>query len=359
MSGGQDDPDDPTRQTAREWVASALSGQKSPCLVVLAGDQVGQMFMLSSEEMVLGREANADVQILDDGVSRQHAAVRTSQSGIVIEDMGSRNGTSVNGKLIKRHKLAEGDKIELGTATMLKFTFHDELDANFQRQMYDSALRDGLTGAFNKRYFLQRLDNELRFALRHRSPLSLILLDIDHFKNVNDTHGHLAGDAVLVELARRVRDAIRVEDVFARYGGEEFAVICRAVVPEQARVLAERLRTSVADAPFELGKGSLEVTISLGIAGLPDAQAADPVTLERVADGALYAAKHGGRNRVEIATEPPAPSVPSSVPPGPNMRATTLTLEPGAQGHQTRKFKVPSIELIEAVRKRAGNKPPK
>ena len=138
--------------------------------------------------------------------------------------------------------LNDGDKIQLGRTTILRFTYHDRLDESFQKQMFDSALRDGLTGAYNKRYFLDRLESELKFALRHRTPLSLLMLDLDHFKRVNDTHGHPVGDRVLKAFADTIHRSIRNEDVFARYGGEEFAIISRATPLARASVLGERLR---------------------------------------------------------------------------------------------------------------------
>jgi diguanylate cyclase (GGDEF)-like protein len=300
VSGLRDD--DETKQTSRQALVKGAGEEAHPSLIILAGPQVGEMYRLSKAEMVLGRDSNADIQILDDSVSRRHARIVVAPSGVQVVDLGSRNGTTVNGNPAVQVTLREGDKIQIGASTVLRFTYQDSLDENFQRQMLDSALRDGLTGAFNKRYFVERLENELRFALRHKSPLSLLLLDLDHFKQVNDTYGHLAGDAVLANFAAMVQEAIRVEDVLTRYGGEEFAVIGRGVDPRNARVLAERIRSRC-----ELSRHSLEghvvsLSVSIGIAGLPDLAIDDADTLIRSADNALYAAKARGRNRVEVAS---------------------------------------------------------
>src|SRR5581483_6850222 len=147
---------------------------------------------------------------------------------VTIEDLKSANGTVVNGEPVgATAALKDGDKIRLGSTTILKFTYHDHLDESFQQQMYDAALRDALTKAFNKKYFLDRLETELAYAKRHAAHLSLLMIDIDHFKQVNDTYGHLAGDFVLSRIARIALGTVRTEDVFARYGGEEFGVICR------------------------------------------------------------------------------------------------------------------------------------
>jgi diguanylate cyclase (GGDEF)-like protein len=205
----------------------------------------------------------------------------------------------VNGERVEgARRLRDGDKIQIGSATVLKFTFHDDYDETFQRRMFESSLRDPLTRAFNKRYLLGRLESEFRFAARHAAPLSLLLIDIDHFKEVNDRHGHLAGDQVLAGLARRVHDGIRHEDVFARYGGEEFAILCRSIELEKAAGFAERLRRAIEaqEHPFE--GAIIKITVSIGVAGLPMADAGEPLELMAAADDALYAAKKGGRNRV-------------------------------------------------------------
>src|SRR5205085_10444895 len=141
-----------------------------------------------------------------------------------VEDLQSRNGTFVNGtRITVVVELKDGDKIQLGRASVLRFGFHDDLDESFHENLLSSALRDGLTKLFNKRYLMDRLDSELKFALRHQTTLSLLLLDLDHFKKINDTRGHLAGDMVLANVAGNLAKAVRNEDVVARYGGEEMA----------------------------------------------------------------------------------------------------------------------------------------
>ena len=148
-----------------------------------------------------GAGKDAQIRLLDDGISREHAQLVIQADRVVLEDLGSTNGTYCNGLKVDRKELADGDKILVGSTTILKFTYHDNLDEIFQKQMYESALRDGLTKAFNKRYFTDRLESEFTFSTRHMTPLTLVLFDIDHFKNVNDTFGHPAGDSVLMELS--------------------------------------------------------------------------------------------------------------------------------------------------------------
>jgi two-component system cell cycle response regulator len=220
-------------------------GRDRAYLIVLSGLNVGEMFHIGDRDAFVGRAQECDVQVADDGVSRRHATVKNKDGEIWLEDAESRNGTYVNGERIGRHRLLDGDKIQIGAATVLKFTYSDDLDETFQRRMYESALRDPLTKAFNKRYFLDRLESEFRFARRHSVPLSLVLMDIDHFKGVNDGHGHVVGDQVLAAFARRIHDVIRNEDVFARYGGEEFAVLGRQIELDKATAFAERLRRTI------------------------------------------------------------------------------------------------------------------
>src|SRR5580692_1601098 len=270
-------------------------------LVVLAGASVGEMYKIEGDKTVIGRGQRAQIRLLDDGISREHAQLVILNDRIVLQDLGSTNGTYCNGlKVEANRELVDGDKILVGSTTILKFTYHDNLDEIFQKQMYESALRDGLTKAFNKKYFTDRLESELTFALRHESPLTLVLFDIDHFKKVNDTHGHQAGDYVLSEIATRLTGALRAEDVFARYGGEEFAVICRGSDVTQGQIVAERMRKAVEVNKFVHDGTHIPVTISIGIAGLPDPAVKDATDLVSRADKALYQSKHGGRNRVTI-----------------------------------------------------------
>lgn len=280
-------------------------------LVVIAGASVGRAFSLV-EGATVGR-SDCTIHVDGDDVSRVHAEFRELEGGWSVRDLGSMNGTFVNGVAVtKPHVLLEGDKIEIGT-TVFRFALFDELDERYQARMYESALRDPLTRAFNRKYLEERLDAEFAYALRHDVPLTLLILDVDHFKQVNDAHGHLTGDGVLVELVERVFQTIRAEDVFARYGGEEFAVLARGITREGARVLAERLRVAIEGSSFravgpleEGGEGDalvsrpISVTISVGGATMPDPEIGQPVALLARADDALYRAKHDGRNCVRI-----------------------------------------------------------
>jgi diguanylate cyclase (GGDEF)-like protein len=269
-------------------------------LVVLAGASVGEMYKVEGQTTIIGRGQRAQIRLLDDGISREHAQLVQRGDKIVLEDLGSTNGTFCNGLRVEKKELADGDKILVGSTTILKFTYHDNLDEIFQKQMYESALRDGLTKAFNKKYFTDRLENEFTFSVRHGTPLSLVLFDVDHFKRVNDTFGHQAGDQVLSGISGVLAGSLRVEDVFARYGGEEFAVICRGSDLSQGQIVGERLRRAVEGHRFSYEDQPIPVTISVGVAGLPDAGVQDASELIGAADAALYRSKDGGRNRVTV-----------------------------------------------------------
>jgi diguanylate cyclase (GGDEF)-like protein len=289
--------DEDTTRTA--FVEAGDPGGQAAYLVVLSGSSVGRMFRVEEAALVIGRGSGVEVRLLDDGISRRHARVERQADRFFVEDLESKNGTFVNGERVARHLLADGDKIQVGESTFIKFTLQDQLDSSFQRRLYEAALCDGLTKIFNRKYFLDRLRGELAFATRHAAPLSLVMFDVDHFKRINDQHGHLAGDRVLVALARAVERIIRHEDVFARWGGEEFAVICRGIDLVAAHAFAERVRRIVAAAAIEHEGVRLDVTISVGVAAIPD----DPTLAEgdalvRAADAALYRAKRDGRNRV-------------------------------------------------------------
>ncbi len=268
-------------------------------LVVLAGPRVGTLVRIEGGEVVIGRSLRAELCLDDDGVSRHHARIRASDGAIVIEDLGSRNGTFVDGVPVAGAvTLEDGDKIHVGRASILKFTYHDALDDSFQERVVVSALRDPLTRLYNKRYFDERLDAELRFAHRHGSQVALLMIDVDHFKLVNDERGHLVGDTVLTAVAHALGRAIRNEDVVARFGGEEFVVLLRATGLEHALLLAERLRKRVDELRVEVdGGGALHVTVSIGAAALADG-VHTAEELVGAADRALYAAKQAGRNRV-------------------------------------------------------------
>jgi diguanylate cyclase (GGDEF)-like protein len=270
------------------------------CLIVISGKAVGKMYKLTAPEMVIGRSSDCQIQLEDDGVSRRHAKVSLSPDGVIrLIDMASTNGTWFDGARIDSHPLRDGDKVQIGNSTILKFSYQDDLDEAFQRQLYESATRDGLTKLYNKKFFSERMRAEFSYAVRHQTPLTLVMIDIDFFKKINDSHGHLAGDFVLTRIAQLLTTTLRNEDIIARCGGEEFGLLLRECPAEAGYLLADRIRRKGEGAVFQFGTTQITATLSLGCATLSGNNYQSADALLEAADGNLYRAKHAGRNRVE------------------------------------------------------------
>lgn len=308
-------PRPPEEEPDVTWTAIPrfpASSEKHAYLLVLAGPQFGEMLPLpTGRDLLLGRRDDADLQIRDDGVSRRHATIRVDGEGAVVTDLGSANGTYVDGRRVPTRQIADGARIQVGGHTILKFVWADEVEARYQVRLAEGAIQDPLTGLYNRRHLDERLASELAGAQRHGRAVSLLMIDIDHFKQVNDGRGHLAGDEALKMVAFVLRGAVRKEDVLARYGGEEFVVIARETPLDGARALAERIRRAVEKSRFGWQEGELGVTVSIGVTVYDPAAGYVPGRTERelveLADRALYLAKQQGRNRV-VALAAPAPS---------------------------------------------------
>lgn len=277
-------------------------------LTLLTGSLQGTLVQVGGE-LTLGRGKSADIFIPDPGLSRLHARIvpRTVSAGLrhLLIDCGSTNGTFVRGRRIDQPVwLCDGDRIGLGCRTVLRFSLQDPLEEQALLRVHQSALHDRLTGVHNRGVLDDRLQSELALSARRGTAIAVLLSDIDYFKNINDTHGHAAGDAVLKTVARGIQAAVRPEDVVARYGGEEFAVIFRAVSREEALTLAEQVRAQVANDYTPWRDAPLRVTVSVGVAHVPVVKKFDsPALLTESADEALYRAKQAGRNRVVFANE--------------------------------------------------------
>jgi two-component system, cell cycle response regulator len=267
-------------------------------LVRIEGEALGQVTLLQADEIVIGRTQAAALCIIDPGVSRQHARLVRGEKNYVIHDLGSANGTYVGGLQIHEKELTDGDVIQLGPSVMFRYSVTDAEQQAMLEHLYDASVTDAMTAAHNREYFDSRLAAELAYARRHDAPLSLIMMDVDYFKQVNDRYGHRVGDQVLIGLVQTVQPALRTEDIFCRYGGEEFAVILRTTDIEQATCVAERVRQIVEGMRVESAAGDIGVTISLGCASLKCCADKTAENLIAVADRRLYQAKHAGRNRV-------------------------------------------------------------
>ena len=286
--------------------SSSLLQRTRAVLTVVSGPSMGRVFGLepTGEETIIGRGKEAHARIDDAGASRAHARILSSKDGVyTIEDLGSTNGTFVDGNRIERAPLHSGVRIHIGPNVILSFSIVDAQAERVAHQLYESAVRDPVTRAHNRRYLVERLASEFAYARRHRTHLALILFDLDHFKRVNDTHGHLVGDDVLREVSAAMQRLVRAEDVFARFGGEEFVLLVRGIEHVNVSRFAERVRQAVERLEIASEAMVVRVTISLGVASLEelasDQREADG--LLRLADERLYKAKTGGRNRVRAA----------------------------------------------------------
>jgi diguanylate cyclase (GGDEF)-like protein len=267
-------------------------------LVRMDSVQAGQVSSLEGPEIRIGRHPDNALVIDDEGMSRVHARVYYADSAYYVEDCGSSNGTYVNGARVDRQKLTDSMIIQLGPRVCLRFSVTDANQEQILRQLYESSVRDALTGAYNRHFFHERLAAELSYAGRHNSEASLLMFDVDLFKKVNDTYGHLAGDEVLKNVAATTSRMLRTEDVFARYGGEEFVVLLRGVPIRGAQRAGERLRTAIEKSPTRAGDRTIETTVSVGCASLACCERLNGDSLIATADRRLYTAKRAGRNRV-------------------------------------------------------------
>ncbi len=274
----------------------------SAYLIVVAGPMPGTMFRIGEQSVSLGRSWESSFQLIDPSVSRRHACLTTDSTGCVsLTDQRSSNGTFVNGRRIPANRptrLKDGDRVHLGPTVLLKLLRLDSTDERFQRELFERAVRDPLTGLFNRSYFLNRIGQLSEWSAAQRLRLAIVMLDIDHFKSINDRYGHLVGDCVLCELAVVIRETTRPEDVVARFGGDEFVIALPVATPNLATNLAERVRSNLALRRAIGGNAGLRVTASLGVAFCPSRRSTNLFDLIRAADQALYQAKSNGRNRV-------------------------------------------------------------
>jgi diguanylate cyclase (GGDEF)-like protein len=282
-------------------VDGSQQGRSEAYIVLIhpAEMEIGRRIQLEGERYTLGRDPDCAVPLERDSVSRQHASLVRGEGGRWrVRDLGSTNGTRVNEQLIEGEvHLKDGDQIRLGDV-VFKFLIGSNVENLYHQEVYQLSVLDGLTGIHNKRYFVDFLERELASAHRHRNPLTLVMFDIDHFKPLNDERGHLGGDAVLKQLAERIRPRIRREDLFARYGGEEFVVILTITKLEGGIRFAQNIRQMIARRPFSFEGTQIPLTISLGVTTMFDEPKVDAEALIRRADERLYEAKRAGRNRV-------------------------------------------------------------
>jgi diguanylate cyclase (GGDEF)-like protein len=292
-----------------------LSGQfqrrseRRPALVFLRGELLAVPIPLEREAVTLGRALDADIRINDSRASRLHARITTETDPATggtryrLTDLDSTNGTMLNGERIEYAFLQAGDKFEVGDQ-LIRFEMLDEIDREFQQQIHRLLVHDELTGLLTGKSFFSELRREAARAEAEKMPFCVLMMDIDHFKDVNDTYGHLAGSETLEEVGAVIKQSLRAGDVGARFGGEEFAAFLLDADYAQGLVAAERVRSAIEKHEFPASRrGASEdqrthhITISIGVAAYPE-DARDPIQLVEMADSALYRAKRNGRNQV-------------------------------------------------------------
>jgi diguanylate cyclase (GGDEF)-like protein len=279
-----------------------------PALIFLTGDLLAVPIPLEREEVILGRALEADVRVNDTKISRKHARINaindpeTNTVSYVLTDLSSRNGTLLNGEKVRQETLQNGDKITIGDH-ILRFEFLDEIDREFHRQIHRLLSHDDLTGLLSSRSFFSELRRESARAKAEKRPFCVLMMDVDFFKNVNDTYGHLTGSKTLEEIGYCITQNLRSGDVAARFGGEEFAAFLLHAEIGQGLVAAERIRSEIEKQEFSVirqgktGEEKHHVTISIGVASFPE-DSSDVIELVEMADSALYRAKREGRNRI-------------------------------------------------------------
>lgn len=276
---------------------------REACLVVMYGESIGRRISLSAAPLIVGRSTECDLQFEEESVSRNHCRIdpTVGAGGLPeswrITDLHSTNGTYVNDGSVESALLNHGDHLQIGR-NILKFLVSGHIESAYHEEIYRLVTSDGLTNLPNRRAFEDAMQREFSRSTRYTRPLSLLVIDIDHFKKINDVHGHLAGDAALRQFATLLKANLRRDDVAGRMGGEEFAVLLPEIDDVGARLAAEKIRQLTAGHRFEFEGAVMPITISLGIATRTRADQ-DPMEVYRRADGNLFAAKRAGRNRVQ------------------------------------------------------------
>ena len=273
---------------------------REACLVHIypTGPTMGCRYPLSDRLLLIGRGDDCDIRLSDHSVSRKHARIEPEDDGYFVSDQCSTNGTFVNDKQLDGPRLLrDGDYLRVGNC-LYRYLAGGNIEAEYHEEIYRLTILDGLTQTHNVRYLTEFLDREVVRSQRHNRPLSVLALDIDKFKSLNDSLGHLCGDFVLRELADVIRGSVRQEDLFARCGGEEFVLVLVETTGAGAVLLAERVRDAVARHQFRFESTPVNLTISIGVASTVGDATVSPTALRKAADEKLYEAKRTGRNRV-------------------------------------------------------------
>lgn len=293
------EPQDKTQIAAIKSRVEDSSQIMDPCLTQLSGLGSGQVFNLKNQELKIGRDPEqCEVWAEDPHISRVHAVIKNENDCTTLTDLDSTNGVFVNGKKIKEQVLKSGDRILIGTRLYFKFSMEFADYQKVQNQKYREANCDSLTKLYNKRFFVDILSREFSYSRRNKTPLSLLMLDIDFFKKINDSYGHLAGDFVLSNVGDILRKELRHENIACRYGGEEFSIILRNTGPMAAENVAERIRSKIEGLDLNYNSHHIRITVSIGIGTYDHLNFETYEELIKFTDELLYESKLNGRNRI-------------------------------------------------------------
>jgi diguanylate cyclase (GGDEF)-like protein len=312
----EDNPEEEQDQTVvrdlRGLLEHVQATHPDRCLLVsLRGPTRGKPERLGVGVTPLGRSVAHGIRLIGEGVSRHHARIEFLEGHHVVIDEGSANGTFVNGQAVSRHELNDGDVLSFGPAISFRYTVTDAEHEQLLNELCMRSGRDGVTGLLTREQLLDRLGAEISFAARHNTAVSVVLLDLDHFRAFNAAHGNVTGDELLAAIARSLECAVRREDVVARYGGDEFMVLARGAPLGGAAIMAERLRSGLQRTTIEgEGSGKLGSTASAGVASRACTRGGDVAGMLRIAELRLTEAKRRGRNCV-VSSEVKRAPIPS------------------------------------------------
>ena len=276
------------------------SSNLSVDITVINGPLKGTSYQLKpNSHIVIGRSAEADIQIIDSGISRSHVNIRFDGNAVYVQDLKSVNGTYINARRFDRSiKIKNGDQISIGTTTVLKFSLHNALDERYRDYLDRQLTTDAVTGIYNRRAFTSYLNNNYLAAKDKNSSLTLMMIDVDHFKSFNDNYGHNVGDEILANIAEILKNNARTTDIVCRYGGDEFAVICPHINSLAALKMAEKIRTVTESTVLHIQGKVINTTLSIGIANFNRDKIETASELLAQADRAMYKAKSKGRNQI-------------------------------------------------------------
>lgn len=281
-------------------------GDEDLALLVLSGPARGRYYKVPRRGGVIGRDQEVPLRIDDPGISRQHCRiVKNARGYFEVEDLGSRYGTFVEGQTIQRQVILDGDRIQLSAETTFRVRYQDMQGPEGLDRPTAERLRDTLTRLHNRRYLLERFEQEYAFARRHQAPLSVLMLDIDHFQRINAEYGHGAGDRVLRAVARVLHNTVRTEDLLARVGGDEFSIIVRNESPDRSLAFAQRILRTLRERSIEVGDQRVQLTCSIGTTNYGAGCPSSMMELLVEADAALNEAKRQGRDRVLVYAREP------------------------------------------------------